>query len=62
MGQKNAQLLLKTMVKSIKIAKALKRRLNFNRLIEGPIQIVSDTIGHALHLWYQSISLKCFEV
>jgi hypothetical protein len=48
--RKTIQLLLKTKVKSVKIAKVIKRRLNFNRLIKGPILIVLiDTIGHALH-------------
>ncbi len=37
----NAKLLLKTMVKRVKITKTLKGRLNFNRIIEGSIPIVS---------------------
>jgi hypothetical protein len=36
-----------------KKCKALKRRINFNQLIKGPILIESiDTIDHALHKWY----------
>jgi hypothetical protein len=36
------------MVKSVKIAKTLKRSLNFDRIIKGSILIVlTDTIGHA---------------
>jgi hypothetical protein len=38
------------MVKSVKIAKTLNGQLDFNRIIEETIPIVSiDTIGHAVH-------------
>jgi hypothetical protein len=48
--EKTPNFFSKTMVKSVKIFNILKEWLNFNRIIDGSILIVSiDTIGHALH-------------
>jgi hypothetical protein len=60
MAMKNAQLgIKKSMIKSVKISKTLKGRLNFNKIIEGSVPLVLiDTTGHALHYWYLSIGKK----